>query len=115
MSGRNAAARREDRSGTQGMTDGVLETVRNGEGDWTKVRKQARRTRNPRSRKLVTEVNSARELLSILARLSIVPLDFYDTKSKGKYVLKLTRNNWNYFDNESTRRKMAKKKKTHWW
>ena len=64
-----------------------------GMDDWTQVRKAARRPQNPRTRKLVTEAKSARELLTILALLSIVSLDVYDTKMKGKFVTKLTNNN----------------------
>ena len=48
---------------------------RNEEDDWTQVRKAARRTQNPRTRKLVTEAKSVRDLLTILVMLSIVPLD----------------------------------------
>ena len=80
------------------------------EDDWTQVRKQARRTRNLRTRKIVTELNTARELLTILAMLSIVPSDVYDTKVKGKFVIKLTHNNLDFFDSETTRRKLTKKK-----
>ena len=58
------------------------------------------KTTNPRTRKLVTEINTAKELLTILALLSIVPLDVYDTKVKGKYVIKLTNNNLDFFDSE---------------
>ena len=81
-----------------------------GEDDWTQVRKKARRTRNPRTRKIVTELKTARELLTILAMLSIVPLDVYDTKVKGKFIIKLTHNNIEFFDSETTRRKLTQKK-----
>ena len=80
---------------------------KNGEDDWTQVRKAARRTQNPRTRKLVTKANSARDLLTILAMLSIVPLDVYDTKMRGKFVIKLTNNNIDHFDSESNKKRMA--------
>ena len=99
MAGKNAAARREDISGTKRMTDGGLET---GKTDRTSRHKSENKHVElgipGQKKKLVTEVNSASELMTILALLSIVSLDVYDTKSKGKYVLKLTHNSLNYFD-----------------
>ena len=63
-----------------------------------------RRKQNPRTRKLVTEAKSARELLMILALLSITPLDILDTKMKGKFVIKQTNSNLEHFDRESTKK-----------
>ena len=96
------------------MDDGSNDTngnqTRQIDDDWTLVRKAARRTKNPRTRKLVTEEKNARDLLTILALLSVTPLDVYETKEKGKFVIKLTNNNLEYFDSESNRRKMAQRK-----
>ena len=97
--------RRQDGKNKNGM-DGA---PGNGLDDWTQVRKQARRNQNPRTRKLVTEAKSARDLLTILAMLSIVPLDIYDTKARGKFVIKLTNNNLDHFDSENTKKKLAQK------
>ena len=58
----------------------------------------------------MTELNTARELLTILAMLSIVPSYVYDTKVKGKFVIKLTHNNLDFLDSETTRRKLKQKK-----
>ena len=47
------------------MDDGMDgNQTRQGDDDWTQVRKAARITRNPRTRKLVTEEKTARDLLS---------------------------------------------------
>ena len=89
-------------------TDG--NQTRQGDDDWTQVRKAARRTRNPRTRKLVTEEKNARDLLTVLALLSVVPLDVYETKGKGKFVIKLANNNLDHFDSESNIKKMAQRK-----
>ena len=86
-------------------SNSMVNEVQRGDDDWTQVRKAVRRPQNPRTRKLVTEAKSARELLTILAMLSIVPLDVYDTKQKGKFVIKLTNNNLEHFDSESNKKR----------
>ena len=92
-----------------GNNDGMDGVPKKGQDDWTQVRKEARRKQNPCTRKLVTEAKSARELLMILALLSITPLDIYDTKMKGKFVIKLTNNNLEHFDRENTKKKLAQR------
>ena len=59
-------------NGTNSTENG---TKINDDDDWTQVRKAARRTVNPRTRKLVIE-KSARDLLTILTLFSIVPRMF---------------------------------------
>ena len=48
-------------------------------------------------------------MLTILAMLSIVPLDIYDTKMTDKFVIKLTNNSLDHFDSGSNKRKLVQK------
>ena len=58
---------------------------------------------------MVTEVNTPRELLTILALLSIVPLDIFDTRRKEQFAIKLANINLEVFDSETNRRKLVQK------
>ena len=98
-----------NRAGAPGLTEGGLEARSSFDDDWTLVKKKARRNRNPKTRKVVTECSSPRELLTILALISIVPLDIFPTKKNGNFVVKMTNNMLGTFDSEIYRKKMAQK------